>query len=251
MLAATIVFWSGRKKFVHVPPGGRDFARELFSREGISAVARLFTIYIFVSVFWALYDQTGSAWVLQAQRMDRTVFGVELLASQVQAINPILIMIYIPLFAYVIYPFFNRFFALTPLKKISIGLFLAVPAFLISAWIEVLAGRGSGPHILWQFLAYMIITAAEILISITCLEFSYTQAPRKMKSFVMSMFMMSISIGNAFTSAVNYFIQGKDGRLLLSGAEYYLFFAGIMLVSAAGFVFVAARYREKTYLQGE
>ena len=45
---------------------------------------------------------------------------------------------------------------------------------------------GHTPSIAWQVLAYAILTAAEVLISITCLEFSYTQAPNNMKSFIMA-----------------------------------------------------------------
>jgi POT family proton-dependent oligopeptide transporter len=56
-------------------------------------------------------------------------------------------------------------------------------------------------------LAYGIITAAEVFVSITCLEFSYTQSPKKMKSFVMACFLLSVSLGNLFVAGVNHFIQ--------------------------------------------
>ena len=85
MAVATFVFWLGRHRFVHIPPGGRRFAQELFSGEGLGAVARLAVIYAFVAMFWALFDQTGSAWVLQATQMDRNFLGHEWLPSQIQA----------------------------------------------------------------------------------------------------------------------------------------------------------------------
>jgi proton-dependent oligopeptide transporter, POT family len=90
-----------------------------------------------------------------------------------------------------------------------------------------------------------------VLVSITCLEFSYTQAPGKMKSVVMSLFLLSISAGNAFTSAVNYFILKKDGTSRLSGEEYFLFFAGVMLVISILFIFAAKNYKGKTYIHEE
>jgi POT family proton-dependent oligopeptide transporter len=104
---------------------------------------------------------------------------------------------------------------------------------------------------MWQLLAYVVLTAAEVFVSITCLEFSYTQAPRKMKSVVMSFFLMSVSLGNLFTSGVNFFIQNDDGSTKLSGVEYYLFFAAMMLITAVAFIAVASRYQERTYLQEE
>jgi len=251
MLTATWVFWLGRREFVHVPPGGRQLVREVFSGAGLRTVAKLFVIYVFVAVFWALFDQTGSAWVLQADRMDRHFLGIEWYPSQIQAVNPIMIMAFIPIFSYGVYPAIDRVFPLTALRKIGIGLFLTVGAFLISAWIEAEMARGVQPNIVWQLLAYAVLTAAEVFVSITCLEFSYTQAPRAMKSVVMSFFLMSVSLGNLFTSAVNFLIQDADGTSRLSGVEYYLFFAGVMFLTAAGFVAVARRYQEEVYLQDE
>jgi POT family proton-dependent oligopeptide transporter len=89
------------------------------------------------------------------------------------------------------------------------------------------------------------------MVSITCLEFSYTQAPRKMKSFVMAFFMMSIAAGNLFTSAVNFFIQQEDGSSRLAGADYYQFFTLLMLVTAILFTQVARFYKGNTYLHEE
>ena len=104
MLLATLVFWAGRYKFVHIKPGGIHFIQQTFSKDGLSAIAKLGIIYIFVAMFWALFDQTGSAWVLQAQNMQRNIFGVELLPAQIQAANPLLVMLLIPFFSYVVYP---------------------------------------------------------------------------------------------------------------------------------------------------
>ena len=214
MALATLMFWMGRHVFVHIPAGGMDFLRETFSRAGIASISSLFIIYAFVAMFWALFDQTGSAWVLQAERMDRYFLGFEWLPSQIQAINPIMIMVLIPVFNGIklfrwpgLYDLLNRVFPLTPLRKISVGFFLTVLAFLIPAWIEMRLASGEFVNIVWQLAAYGILTTAEVFVSITCLEFSYTQAPRKMKSLVMACFLMSVSLGNLFVSGVNFFIH--------------------------------------------
>jgi len=207
MLLATIVFWMGRNKFVHIPAGGVGFFKEAFSRDGLAIIGRLCVVYLFVAMFWALFDQTGSAWVLQADRMDRNWLGIEWLPSQIGAINPVMIMVFIPIFTAFIYPTIDRFFKLTPLRKIGIGFFVAVPSFLIPAWIEIQIAGGELPNIIWQIVAYVFITAAEVFISITALEFSYTQAPKKMKSLILGFFLMSVSMGNLFTAGVNHFIM--------------------------------------------
>jgi POT family proton-dependent oligopeptide transporter len=226
------------------------FIREVFSSNGLLALGKLFIIYTFIAMFWALFDQQGSAWVLQAERMDRN-FIVHWDPSQAQWLNPALVLLFIPLFNRLIYPAFDRFWPLTPLRKIAIGLFLTVPAFLLPAWLESRLDAGESVNIIWQLGAYILMTAAEILVSITALEFSYTQAPKRMKSLVMGAFLMSVSIGNLFTAAVNFFIQNPDGSTKLDGASYYLFFAAAMAVTAVLFVPVAVWYKERTFIQDE
>ncbi len=207
MFIATVVFWMGRHRFVHVQPRGLAFLRETFTGNGLLTILKLIPVYLFISVFWSLYDQTGGAWVLQAAKMDRNFLGVEWLESQVQAINPLLILAFIPLFSYLIYPAISRVFPLTPMRRISIGLFVTVAAFGLSGLIESWIDQGMTPNIAWQLLAYVVITAAEVMVSITGLEFSYTQAPPQMKSFVMSLFLLTVSVGNVFTAIVNNVIQ--------------------------------------------
>jgi len=207
MALATFLFWLGRNKFVHIPAGGMQFLKETFSWTGLSAILKLMVIFSFVAVFWALFDQTGSSWVLQAKSLDRTWMGVTWLESQIQAVNPILILTLIPLFQFLIYPAIDRVFPLTPIRKISIGLFVMTGGFAIVAWLQQQIDAGLEPSIAWQFLAYAVLTASEVMVSITCLEFAYTQAPKTMKSVVMAVFLLSVSLGNVFTAVVNNVIQ--------------------------------------------
>jgi POT family proton-dependent oligopeptide transporter len=319
---ATLVFWLGRHRFVHVPPRGPAYFRETFGPEGLAAMARLAPLYLLVAVFWSLFDQSGSAWVQQAQQMDRRFLGVEWLESQIQAVNPLLVLLFIPLFSLGVYPLLSRFVTLTPLRKIFIGFVLAVASFAVSAlaqrqidresarfaaevapllaaepavidvpatvaaqreaglyaWAEALdrhglspdgpgrpalAGGGIAittdgtrlvarwPSVGWQLLAYVVITAAEIFISITCLEFSYTQAPPQMKSFIMSLYLLSISLGNLFTAVVNRATTDALGHSTLVGEWYYWFFAGCMALATVLLVPVLWWYRPREYLQAE
>jgi proton-dependent oligopeptide transporter, POT family len=144
MAIATFMFWLGRHKFIHVPPAGwENFKKETFSPEGIQALKCLAPLFlIFVPMFWAIFDQTGSAWVLQAESMNRDFMGVTWLQSQIQAINPILILTLIPVFTYLVYPLMGKFFKPTPLRKIGIGLCITALAFGISAMIETRISGG-------------------------------------------------------------------------------------------------------------
>jgi POT family proton-dependent oligopeptide transporter len=525
MLFATIVFWMGRNKYVHVPPSGVRGVKEAFGGDSFRIILRLSVLYVFVAMFWSLFDQTGSSWVLQACKMDRYWLRNEWLSSQIQAVNPLLIMIMIPIFSKLIYPGLNKIFRLTPLRKIAIGLFVAAASFAVisiternitggnifkyssktkqeslspfnlidgqtgrigwssstapmpdepveivlrlrerKAWnissiqidpatilgheemlgildefsdtyrkenkkekrmvmkeaigkakdkvpwkldyfvgsfsydsleekfeagkaaaaairpigkavleelgedpnlfndtyyypreIEVfcadftdkllpkcfyelgkdeqkkisdvtayasekgwtrvgtmkftedgqvqiqqfspmrathvyvqiksnfgadrvkldeirvmtddaipeesramagdvwpnVAAIGYRPNIFWQVIAYILLTAAEVMVSITGLEFSYTQAPKKLKSFIMSIWLLTVALGNAFASAVNAIISNEDGSSKLAGPNYFWFFTIMMLITAVGFIPVAAKYRVKEYIQDD
>jgi len=244
MLLATILLWLGRHHYLHKPPAGMKFIKDMFSQVGLKRLAKLGSIYAFFSIFWALFDQTGSSWIIQAQKMDRMLWGIELLPSQIQAANPLLIILLVPLFTYLVYPLLNRCFVLTAIRKMQMGLFITVIAFAIPSFIQMQLDAGLTPSILWQLLAYVLLTSAEVMVSITCLEFSYTQAPATMKSFVMAFYFLSVALGNLFTSAVNFFIHNTDGSSKLAGADYYWFFTGLMLITAVLFLWVSQRYQE-------
>jgi len=248
---ALAAYWLGRKKFVHIPAAGTGFIKEAFSGEGFKALAKLSIIFLFSAMYWSLFDQTTTAWVLQAENMNRNVCGFNVLPSQIQAINPILVLIMIPLFSYGLYPAMGKLFKVTPLRKISIGFFVTIMSFVIPAWVETQITAGHTPHIIWHFFAYIFMTAAEIMISITVLEFSYTQAPKKMKSLIQAVGLLPIALGNLFTAIVNRFIQNPDGTSKLEGADYYWFFTIVIAVTAVLFIFVAVLYKEKTYIQDD
>ncbi|MCG8413863.1 MAG: POT family MFS transporter [Pseudomonadales bacterium] len=251
MLAATVTFWAGRHEFVHIPPAGKSYLKDITGPEGRRVAKRLLVIYVLFAAFWSLFDQQGSTWVLQAENMDRNVFGYELLSAQIQAVNPFLILVLIPVFTYVIYPFMGRFFEVTSSRKMCMGMFLAATPFLVTAWAEAQIQAGMTPHISWQLFAYLLLTTAEVMLVITCMEFSYTQAPKRMKSFVMSLFYLSISAGNLFTAAVNQLIQNPDGTSKLEGAMYHLFFAGFMGTAALLFTIYMLYYKHEYIIQDE
>lgn len=252
MLIATILFWMGRKDYVHVPPKGMAVVKEAFSKEGLQAVGKLVLLMLFLAPYYALFEQQGSSWILQAKKMDRTLPIVgELLPSQIHAVNPLLVMLFVPMFAYGVYPAFRKITEVTPLRKIGAGFFLVAASFGVCAHVETLIQAGQTPTIWWQLLAYALITAGEILISVTSLEFFYTQAPRKMKSVIMSVKMFAVSLGNLVAAGVNFVILNPDKTSKLPGASYYLFFVGMMLVTGLIYIPVARAYKVKNYMQDD
>jgi proton-dependent oligopeptide transporter, POT family len=257
MFIATVIFWLGRKKMVHVPPGGLGFLSELKSKEGRSILLRIWTIYIFTMIFWALWDQSsGGEWTIQCQKMDLHMnlyfFTLNLLPEQVNVVNGIFILAMIPLFNYWLYPLISRVFPLTPLRKIGIGLVLTALSFVIIWGIQLNIDHGGRPTVWWQMLAYVILSAGEVMVSITGLEFSYTQAPNRMKSLLMSMWLLSVALGNQIPSVISFLIPKlKSMGMNLEGASYFRFFTLLMLATSIIYVFVSRHYKERTYLQSQ
>jgi len=248
MFIATYIFWLGRHVFIHIPPKGLSFFKKILSKDSMYSILKLSVIYIFIAIFWSLFDQTGSTWVLQAENLNRTWLGIDWYSSQIQSINPIMILIFAPLFSYYLYPRLNKITNLTDLKKISIGLFLAVPSFIIIGFVEKWIELGYTPSIGWQVFAYMILTASEVLVSITCLEFSYTQAPNFMKSLIMGFFLLSVSAGNIFTVWINSFMIANN---ITYSQSYYNFYALLMFMTSLFFLLVLKFYKPNYYIHNE
>jgi len=275
MAIATIIFVAGRNKFIRKPATGikkenfvavnfyalahlkdkkhgqsvLDIAKNKYTAEavdGVKAVWRILVFFSVVPIFYALYYQNTSEWILQAQKTDLHFLGIDWLAEQVQSTNGILILVFIPFFTFILFPFLERKgIKVNPLNKFGVGFIVTIFSFLIIYWLQVQIDNGLHPNVGWQFLAYVLLTIAEVLIYQTGLEYAYTQAPESMKSTIMAFFLLSLSIGNLILSFVNGSIA--DGGLFsgLAGANYYLFFIIVMMVATLFYFFVIKRYLKK------
>jgi POT family proton-dependent oligopeptide transporter len=229
--------------------------------EGPRAVLRIISIFFLVSVFWALFDQHASSWVRQAQRMNldlvlpwstsdadgKSVPAVlSMLPSQISALNPLMVMALIPFNTFFLYPFISkRGWEMTPLRRMTIGMMTASLAFVVVAMIQVRINAGGDEDmisVLWQFFPYLIMTQAEVMVSITGLEFAYTQAPTRMKSTIMGFWLLSVSLGNKLTAVVT---KLPDMDLLTS----FWAFAALMGVAAVLFGIRSAFYKYRYYTQ--
>ena len=277
MAIATVLFWMGRNHYVHIPPTGANphgTGKVLLSAvknfgqgkgffngalsdhpeqavEDVKAAFAVGKIFLAVTIFWALFDQHGSSWVLQAKEMNLNVniFGWEktLLPSQIPALNPIMVMVLIPLFTFGVYPLCEKVFKteMTPLKKMGAGMFVAALSFGFVAVYQYILDGGTQISVLWQVLPFLIITMAEVMVSITGLQFAYTQAPRSMKSTIMSMWLLTVFFGNIVTAYFSLMAESLE----LTGGHFFSFFAILMAIFGLGFVWMARNYKMKDYME--
>lgn len=235
MALATFIFWKGRGRYVVQPPTPwKVYLRELWEAEHRLATTRVLLLFVALSVFWALFDQTGSSWVFQAEHMDRTVRlpllgAFEVLPSQIQALNPILILILAPVCTWIVYPWLAKRGMLSTRGKIGTGMVTASLAFSIVGYAQSLITAGVNPSFWWQVVALFVLTLAEVVVSITALELAYTSAPTTRRSLMTSCYLLSVALGNGVTALIVGPLHGTFGSP--STAGYFYSFAALPLVT--------------------
>lgn len=322
MFIATMVLWSGRRKYVHVPPSppnphsfsrvartalatggpGRSVAtigvlgaiasllmspqwgfviaactalvlllgfvgagismqleraRGLHPDEavdGVRAVLRILVVFSLVTPFWSLFDQKASTWVVQANSMITTfsVFGNEftLLPAQMQALNPLLVMILIPFNNLVLFPLLQKMgLTPTPLRRMTAGIAFSALSWVVIGTIQVSMDAGTPTSMAWQILPYALLTMGEVLVSATGLEFAYSQAPASMKGAIMALWSLAVTVGNLWVLVVNAAVKNDtvvkaiaDSGLGVIAFQMY-FFAAFALLAAIAFGLYAKRYK--------
>jgi len=171
-------------------------------------------VFLFLPVFFLAYNQMTGNLTTQAATMQ--LHGTP--NDVIQNLNPISIVVMIPIIDHVLYPGLRKLgIAFTPIKRMTVGFIIAALSMVASAvmqyYIYEMGSCGwyangknceAAPINVWaQSLPYILIGLAEIFTNVTSYEYAYSKAPENMKSLVMSvnLFMSAISaaIGQAFT----------------------------------------------------
>ena len=211
----------------------RYTAQQIADTRGLMRVLVVFTLII---PFWSLYDQTMSSWVLQGKEMEAVQlfahfrFGAE----EMQSINPLLVMIFVPLLTLLVYPYIGKWS--TPLRRMSIGIVLAGISYGAVAWLQSRLDAGEHLCILWQSLPYFLITISEILVSTTGLEYAYTAAGKTMKSTVLSFWYISTTLGNALVIYMTSLVNDP------ASTSTFLLYGGLCVIIGIVFILVTRRF---------
>ena len=280
MAIATFVFWLGTKHYIRVSPSratksagffkvffaalsgkrevGKSFwdaARGRFSDQEIDAaksVLPILFVFALIPIFFSLFDQTNSTWVLQGEKMVPTkILGLNIGAEQMQSMNPLIVMILVPLFTLGVYPRLGRF--ASPLKRMAYGMFLAAASYLIVAVLQRQIEAGAQLNVLWQTVPYVVLTAAEVLVSTTGLEFAFREAAPEMKSIVMSFWLLTIAFGDLLVVAVTKIFASATDHAASVSTNRFLLYAGMTFVVAILFSLAASfyKYRDKAAALGK
>ena len=329
MFIATIVFWLGRKKYVHVPPAPPDphsFTRVARSAllahkagqsrpglymallgvagavaslamsfyswgfviaactalvlllafgsigtamqlerarglhpdaavDGVRAVLRILIVFALVTPFYSLFDQKASTWIIQANAMVAptvSLFGSSFtfVPAQMQALNPLFVMLLIPFNNLVLYPAMRRIgIEPTVLRRMTTGIVFSALSWIVIGAVQVEMDGGTPMSMAWQILPYALLTFGEVLVSATGLEFAYSQSPPSMKGLIMAFWFLTTTIGSLWVLIVNQGVKNEAviAHIASSGvsvaAFQMFFFAGFAFAAAGAFGWYATRYK--------
>ncbi len=214
--------------------------------DGTRSVLRILVLFALVTPFWSLFDQKASTWVLQANAMDKPGWFK---SSQMQALNPLLVMLLIPLNNLVLYPALRRGGVdPTPLRRMGAGIAFAGLSWVLAGGIQLALDAGRPVSVVWQVLPYAFLTLGEVLVSATGLEFAYSQAPAPMKGVIMSFWHLSVTVGNLWVLLANAAVRNPGVTAAIEGAGVgvasfqMFFFAAFAFAAALAFALYAARY---------
>jgi POT family proton-dependent oligopeptide transporter len=127
----------------------------------------------------------------------------------------------------------------------SYGMFLAAVSYLVVAALQKQIESGAQLSIMWQTVPYIILTAAEVLVSTTGLEFAFREAAPELKSTIMSFWLLTVTVGNLFVVGITkLFSEAGEGNEAASvSTGRFLLYAGLTFVVAILFSVIAGNYK--------
>jgi solute carrier family 15 (oligopeptide transporter), member 1 len=258
MAIAFVIFAAGKKHYAvevidrtPVPPEERALQWKV--------LRRLFGLFLLVACFWAIFDQSHSTWIFFGNvYMDKDLFGLEMNAKQMQGWNPVFIIVMLPVVTWLWNVLAKKGIRIRATDKMLVGFVLTAVTMGIMSY----AGYRAGPtetvvvvkdgkevkervplsadrkvSLQWQGFAYIVLTIAEILISVTGLELAFVSAPNAMKGLITAVWLAFVGVGNLVINAPVTLLYP-----LMEPFQYFGMLAVAVLCVAAIFVFVAKRF---------
>jgi POT family proton-dependent oligopeptide transporter len=270
MAMSFAVFALGKPFYAHEVIGRRQKTPEERALQW-KVVGQVGLLFLLVMFFWAIFDQASSTWIFFAKShmsLDLFVLGYQVDAEMMQAINPILIVVILPITTVLWTALDARGIRVRATDKMIIGFVLTAFCMGVMAFCGFAAGEAQqrpvvedGQPVLvdgapkmedwvppdervsirWQALAYLFITMAEILISVTGLELAFVAAPKSMKSFVTSLWLVSVGMANLFVNVPLSRLYPQ-----MAPGHYFMMLTGMLVAVAVAFYFVGLRFNRMT-----
>ena len=207
-------------------------------------VIALFIVAFFVVFFWATYDQSGSSMNLFADRNTNLQLGsLRLRSSWFQSVNPALILICAPLFAWLWIRLGRRGWEPSTALKMVLGLALVGAGFLVMMLGGRRADHGVLVSPLWLVAAYSCHTWGELCLSPVGLSYVTKVAPVRFASLLMGVWFLANGVADKIAGWLASFtptgtppahvMSGLSGVIQHHSATYGGFFSVIAIIAFA------------------
>lgn len=206
---------------------------------------RIIGLFVVVTFFWSIFDQAASTWTQFARdHLDLDLFGWKLTPDQIQGLNPILIVLLLPPITVFWHLLAGLGLKLRPTDKMLIGFVLTAITMGIMSVAGYRAAEVGRVSVLWEVVPYLLITVAEICISVVGLELAFSAAPATMKSFVTACWLLTVFFGNILNSFITPLYDAEIPWLgvALSPGPYFGLFALLMVPVTLAFVLMSRRF---------
>jgi len=236
MVLSLGVFYFGKKFYPveDVRAQAREVRTPQQKQETRTTLVRLSGLFLLIVFFWSVFDQSYSTWTLFARDyMNLETFIGRIPPDAIQGLNPILIVIMTPFFAWL----WSRTdkdetHRLSSPKKMLIGFFLVILCMATMALAGFLAANAK-VSILWEVGAYILMTSAELCISVIGLQLAFEEAPDHMKSLITGIWLFTVFLGDVLagwfsriyteTTPGNFF---SIMTIMIIGVTVLFFFVG-------------------------
>ncbi len=178
---------------------------------------RMFAILFLISLnplFWGLFEQAGGSMNLFTDRfVDRG--GVP--AAIFQSINPIIIMIFAPIFAALWIWLGKRGSEPSAPAKFGLALLQMGLANLVLVWGAQAYGVAAMTPVILVFAYYLLATTAELCLSPVGLSAMNRLAPKFLASLIMGAWFYMTAVGNFVAGKIGEATGGHDGQMTKQG----------------------------------
>ncbi len=153
-------------------------------------------LLFFTTVFWSFFELAGSAMNLFTERnINKNLLGIEMTTTSFQAVNPLFIMIFAPLFSWLWIKLARSGYEPAAPYKFASGLILLGLGFLVMNLGKPAAVAGLVPAI-FLIMLYLLHTLGELTLSPVGLSLVTKLAPAKIVGFLMGIWFLSSSIAH-------------------------------------------------------
>lgn len=268
LMVLALLFFALGKPFYAVETVRRTRLTPEERRERWVVLRRILGLFIVVTFFWSIFDQASTTWTLFARdglqlkifdyaegtwqwstlawirdTMHLDLIGITLAPDQLQGLNPILIVLLLPPITIMWHVLGNLGLRLRPTDKMTLGFILTFAGMTVMSVAGYRSAEVGRVSILWEVAPYILITTAEICISVVGLELAFSAAPSSMKSFVTACWLLTVFFGNLLNSLITpYYDETLPWGGKLAPGPYFALFAGLMVVVTIAFVVIARRF---------